>query len=287
MLYKKPKNLKYTTMCMYIDKKVAEGSLNDEEAQIVFEYLYHIAFMLAHKHKYFKESHYYEEFAIYLATDMINRLFYNPKLNKLDENGEPILKPIKSVLNYMKSIIYGRKCVFEKENYSQKITTFDNNLNYANTINLKLKDSLLYNQESNVDIYLETVSSTVKKVVYTNNHYLNDKLLMKNIYISCLLSVVNSFTFTQTDLKNMQNTYTLPDTKYKYIAKLYKLNRDNCTLLYHLDNSFYNYITVLVRKIFNELQKDLVYLSKEDVTISDSVLSDIVFLELDGKVNFD
>ena len=38
---------------------------------------------------------------------------------------------------------------------------------------------------------------------------------------------------------------------------------------------------------FNELQKDLVYLSKEDVTISDSVLSDIVFLELDGKVNFD
>ena len=218
---------------------------------------------------------------------MINRLFYNPKLNKLDENGEPILKPIKSVLNYMKSIIYGRKCVFEKENYSQKITTFDNNLNYANTINLKLKDSLLYNQESNVDMYLETVSSTVKKVVYTNNHYLNDKLLMKNIYISCLLSVVNSFTFTQTDLKNMQNTYTLPDTKYKYIAKLYKLNRDNCTLLYHLDNSFYNYITVLVRKIFNELQKDLVYLSKEDVTISDSVLSDIVFLELDGKVNFD
>ena len=233
----------------------------------MFEYLYHIAFMLAHKHKYFKENHYYEEFAIYLATDMINRLFYNPKLNKLDENGEPILKPIKSVLNYMKSIIYGRKCVFEKENYSQKITTFDNNLNYANTINLKLKDSLLYNQESNVDIYLETVSSTVKKVVYTNNHYLNDKLLMKNIYISCLLSVVNSFTFTQTDLKNIQNTYTLPDTKYKY--------------------SFYNYITVLVRKIFNELQKDLVYLSKEDVTISDSVLSDIVFLELDGKVNFD
>ena len=54
MLYKKPKNLKYTTMCMYIDKKVAEGSLNDEEAQIEFEYLYHIAFMLAHKHKYFK-----------------------------------------------------------------------------------------------------------------------------------------------------------------------------------------------------------------------------------------
>ena len=32
---------------------------------------------------------------------------------------------------------------------------------------------------------------------------------------------------------------------------------------------------------------DVKNLSKEDVTISDSVLSDIVFLELDGKVNFD
>ena len=39
MLYKKPKNLKYTTMCMYIDKTAAEGHSKEEEAQIAVEYL--------------------------------------------------------------------------------------------------------------------------------------------------------------------------------------------------------------------------------------------------------
>ena len=93
-LYTKPKNLKYVDMCIYIDGKVKEGNPTEEEINLIFEYLYHLSFMLAHKHKYFNESHYYEDFSIYFATEVLYRLFYNPKLKKLDENGDPILTPI-------------------------------------------------------------------------------------------------------------------------------------------------------------------------------------------------
>ena len=285
MLYTKPKNIRYVDMCIYIDNIVKRGDPTDKEIDLIFEYLYHLSFMLAHKHKYFNEFHYYEEFAIFFATEVLYRLFYNPKLKQIDENGEPILTPIKSVLNYMKSILYGRKCLFESKNYSQKIVNTDkNNFNSSFELHNKLRETLVYTMESDIDIYLKTVSSEIKKLVYSNCIYKNDKILLKNIYISCLLSVVNSFTFTKLDLDNISSTYILPESKYKYIDRLYKKNRDNCVILYNLDNSFYDYIKVMVRRIFTKLQKDISDLSKKDVDVSDETLSELVFLELDGKL---
>lgn len=285
-LYTKPKNLKYVDMCIYIDGKVKEGNPTEEEINLIFEYLYHLSFMLAHKHKYFNESHYYEDFSIYFATEVLYRLFYNPKLKKLDENGDPILTPIKSVLNYMKSILYGRKCAFEHMNYSQKITSKDTTtFDYNSNINSKLKDSLVYNLKTGIDIYLDTFSTEVKNIIYTTCKYKNDKVLLKNIYISCLLSVINSITFTQPDLESIKDTYTLPESKYKYINRLYKKNRDNCIILYNLPESFHDYILITVRRVFKQLQDDLITLGKPDHEISDDVLSELIYLELDGGLN--
>lgn len=285
MLYTKPKGLKYTDMCIFVDKVVKEGNPTEDEINLVFEYLYHLSFMLAHKHKYFNESHYYEEFAIYFATEILHRLFYNPKLEQVDENGDPVLKPIKSVLNYMKSIIYGRKCAFENMSYSQKITAASSDYNYDSNIATKLKDSLIYNIESGVDIYLNTFSKEVKHLVQTSSPYKNDKQLLKNIYISCLLSVINSITFTEAELKSIEDTYTLPKSKYKYINRLYKRNRENCVVLYNLSESYRDYITVLVRRIFKQLREDLIMMSKDEMEITDDILSELIYLELDGTLN--
>ena len=286
MLYTKPKDVRYVDMCIYIDQKVKEGNPSEEEINLIFEYLYHLSFMLAHKHKYFNDYHYYEDFAIYFATEVMYRLFYNPKLGKVDENGEPILTPIKSVLNYMKAIIYGRKCAFEHANYSQKITSSDEaGFDYSSNINAKLSDTLIYNIKSDIDLYLKTISKEIKNIVYSSNNYTNDKLLLKNIYISCLLSVVNSFTFTKLDLENIENTYSLPESKYKYISRLYKKNREDCILLYNLPYSYYDYIKITVRRIFKKLESDIRDLSKTNIGISEDVLSELVYLELDGKLS--
>lgn len=285
MLYTKPKDVRYVDMCIFIDKKVKEGNLSDKDVDLIFEYLYHLSFMLAHKHKYFNEFHYYEEFSIYFATEVMYRLFYNPKLKQKDENGEPLLTPIKSVLNYMKAILYGRKCAFEAANYSQKIIKEKAEFNYNSNINAKLKDTLVYNTETDIDIYLKTLSNEIKNIVYSSFKYKNENILRKNVYISCLLSVVNSFTFTQVDLDNIDSTYSLPDSKYKYIDKLYKRNRDQCVILYNLPDSYRDYIKITVRRIFKKLQEDIVYLNKDDVEIPDDILSELIYLELDGGFN--
>lgn len=273
-------------MCIHIDKITKRGNPTEEEINLIFEYLYHLAFMLAHKHKYFNKSQYYEDFAIYVATEILNRLFYNPKLTQYNEAGEPLLPPVKSVLNYLKSAIYGMKCAFEYLNYSQKITPINTTgFDYGSDINSKLKESLIYNIEAGIDIYLNTFSTEVYNIVHKSCPYKNDKVLMKNIYISCLLSVLNSVTFTQADLESIENTYSLPESKFRYINRLYKKNRDNCIILYNLPDSFYNYITVTVRRIFKQLREDIVALSKEETVITDDILSELIYLELDGTLN--
>ena len=57
--------------------------------------------MLAAKQKYFKTQSDYEEFASMLAYSTYQRMMNKEK------------SKIKSVLNYMKSVLYFRKCAFD------------------------------------------------------------------------------------------------------------------------------------------------------------------------------
>ena len=59
-----------------------------------------------------------------------------------------------------------------------------------------------------------------------------------------------------------------------------------CIISYKINETFRNYITVLVRKIWGLIESDIRLLSVEDHYVSDSVLADIAFSELDGRVVF-
>ena len=279
MLFQKPKDVKYTDMCIYIDNIVARGNPTTEEENKIYEYLYHLSFMLAHKHKYFNKSYYYEEFAMWFATEIIYRLFYNPRLNEIGEDGEPILSPIKSVLNYMKGIMYGRKVAFEQQTYSQKYSEFEEG-NYLYSFNGDPYDSL---KESDILLYISQISKTIKNIIYKKNFYKNDKVLMKNIYMSCLLTILNSLTLSERAKDKFENTYSSIDSKYRLLSRLYKENRANGLILYHLDQSMGDYITVLVNKSFKQLKNDLAELSSQSFSLSDSAMNNILFLEINGE----
>ena len=74
-----------------------------------FTYMYLLAYMLSCKAKYFKNIDDYDGFAYFLAYSTYSR--YQDK-NK---------KPIKSVLNYMKSIMYFRKLTYDRETFCEVI----------------------------------------------------------------------------------------------------------------------------------------------------------------------
>jgi len=121
MLYKKPNNLKYTTMAIYIDENIYKP---DHDQETIYKYLYFLAIMLAHKENLFNIEDEYEEFAIYYASQLYLRLT-NKKQFEYNDAGEPKLKRVKSILNYMKSTIGQRAAEFDKYEYdytSNKIT---------------------------------------------------------------------------------------------------------------------------------------------------------------------
>ena len=209
MIFPKPK-LKYTEMAMYIDDRVNSGdNLTESEIETIYIYLYHLVRMLAYTKKYFNKTEYYDEFSLTVAGDMMNRLIYNPKLHEYDESGELKMKPLKSVLNYLKMILYGRKVAFEQKTYSQKISR-DNgdivltDLSFANQIKNTKRDHI----NSNIKLYLGDLGKTLDTFIDEKCEF-NDYVINKNIKISCFISILNSIIFTQQVKDNINNKYKL------------------------------------------------------------------------------
>ena len=111
-------------------------------------------------------------------------------------------------------------------------------------------------------------------------------VVKKNIKISCYLSLLGSVIFTESVVDDVVSKYKTPKAKYSYLCGVYERNRENSIVLYHLDESLRNYIVVLVRRIYGLIESDIKLLNVEDHYVSDSVLADIAFSELDGRVVF-
>ena len=290
MTFTKPKNISYTDMCIYVDAKIQQDSITDDEASICYEYIYLIIYMLSVKNKYFNKEEYYDEFALSLASDVFYRLLINKKMHELDESGQVKMTKIKSCLNYIKTILYGRKVVFEQHNYSQKyldIEQLQDNYTPVYTSFIYSSDNLNFNLNANINIYFNSITKTIKQYLYDTSPYRKQPILMKNIYISCMLSLINSLTFTYTALQGINTKYVTQEAKIRYLYKLYKINRNNCVVLYHLNDSYYRYITVLVRQLYSLIKNDIKDLCKKDVFIPEDILMNISMMEIAGKEIYD
>lgn len=290
MIFKKPEDVSYTDMCVYIDRTIKRGDITEEEASLIYEYLFHIIYMLAINQRYFHKEEYYNEFAILTAGDVFNRLVMNPKLNEYNEDGTPKLDKIKSCLNYIKAILHGRKIAYEQSNYSQKfidIEQIDSDFMPVTTAYAYTRESTDFTLNLHLNIYFESISKTIKSYLKHNSPYRKDKLLMKNIYMSCLLSILNSLTFTASDVQNMKMKYVSSDAKTRYIDKIYARNRNNCITLYHLSSKYRNYITVLVRQLFTLMGKDIQEMCHSNINIPEDVLMSISLSEVLKRSPYD
>ena len=99
-LFKKSKNVSWTDMAIWIDENFYNEDCDLNKA---YEYMYLLASMLTSQHRYFNSQDDYEEFAAVLAYDTFKRMSSKNK------------SKIKSVLNYMKSIISFRKMAFNSK----------------------------------------------------------------------------------------------------------------------------------------------------------------------------
>jgi len=273
-LFKKPNNVRYVDMCIYIDNNIYRDNLTEEEQNTIYEYLYHLANMLARKANYFNQSQYYEDFAAYFASNVYFRLT-NPKQFQIDpETGEPKLTKIKSVLNYMKNVLYLRKIEFEQEFYSQvlspsmedTVVTYDMQYTFADKLSESIEDISSLDFDLCLSDICKTAKNFLKRIPYKTN-----KTVWNNIYLSCLLTLLNILTLPNKTIERINNLKYDIHNRPKAVDNLYKDSPENLVILYHLDDSMRDYIWVLVQEIRHLMAKDLSLTLKTYVPVTSTM----------------
>ena len=196
-MFKKPKDVTYTQMAIFIDENVYREDLDEETKATIFKYLYFLSNMLAAKARFFTSGIQYEEFSLYVASNVYLRLT-NKKQYQLNSDGLPKMTKLKSCLNYLKKVLYPQKVDFQQKFYSQTNVNIedetDTNIGY--TFLDKLIDSTDSIKICEFKEYLGNIDSPIRKY-FLDIPYKTNKVEWENIYISCLLTFLNSITFNE------------------------------------------------------------------------------------------
>lgn len=278
MIYSKPVGVKFTDMAIYVDGHVSdivETGKNPEVEEKVFRYLYHLCYVLACKAKYFKNFEDYDNYSVYAASQV-----YMGEKNKYIHQGEirrgEKIVPIKSCLNYIKTILYACKVNYQNQNFINIMNTDDVDTKDISAIRESLRDNVRADyrkemQEAVIDV-LDYMPQLVMKVC-KDTPYSKDKLMINRLYKSCLLSFLNSITLPEATIENLSRKVTDPNqTK---LNKMFSKERRDCIILWHLDGTMHDYIKVIMSRVKKEMSSSICEV-KQSYDLSDSVVDDIL-----------
>lgn len=259
-LFKKPKEMRWVDLAIWIDENFYK---KDCDYSTAYEYMYLLAYMLATKRRYFNSQEDYEEFAAVLAYDTFKRMSSTKK------------SKVKSVLNYLKSIMSFRKIAFNAQR-RQKIIDPQFDVEWDPVAYTELQKDAY--ETSNRDILSEGVIDllSITSSVIKNNIpkvFKIDKIEYNNIYKSCLLSMINRVTLPNVyfdKLDNKLDNYPNFDE-----VKFYKKYLNDDIILWHLDSRFENIVRLILNKTNNYLISEIKGLS-DDIKISDVDFSNIM-----------
>lgn len=263
--YKKPNNITYTQMCIWIDENAYKDDCDEE---MLFEYLYHISRMLAYKRKFFEKASYYDDFAILMAT----RIFMRFK-NKKQFSETKKLDKIRSVLNYAKSILYSTKLQFEEQYYAQNYVSMEDD-SYDYSLHDLVISSIDGLRVSDFKAYLGNIVETSKSFIYKLPY--KDKAEQCNLYTSCMLSFLNSVVLSNKNKKKLNELMRGGKLTPDRIDKFYKEERKNSIVLYHLDQSFKPYVQVIVNELRHLIAEDLTVVLNDRSIQSESNVKNIL-----------
>jgi len=257
----------YTDLCIYVDNNFYR---EDCDKELVYKYIWLIGNMLACKGKFFTNALDYQDFSSYLAYDVYSRMIDTSK------------PPIKSVLNYIKSIINFRKNAYRRESYSEIIDTskpeYDNFNEDLFKENYKT-DIEKYNHfrlESSITSLLSGIPTILKKNI--PRVYRGNSIEFENIYISCLITMLNSYTLPNesTEYLNMKEEGCPSFNEVNY----YRKHLDNKIILWNLPKSMETVVKIIINKTNSILVKEIREISTES-TISDDEFNSVAFSVLE------
>lgn len=271
--YIKPKNVSYTDMAIYIDKHIYS---NNYDENLVYEYLYLIIYVLACKARYFVKYEDYDDFALYMSSRIYMRLV--DKRQFQDIPGEKKLNKIKSVLNFIKHLLYPMKVDFQKENHTTLLNPdydegLDSNKLYDNTAD-SIKKDYKYGLSEDVIIIINGLPKIIKDEINISP-YKDDVVVSKNIYYSCLLSLLSNITLNNYNKNRLIRREEKNINNETIINKMYDEERHSETILWHLPDSMNTYIKVLCNKIRKTLAEEISE-TMQNYEVDDNTLRNIM-----------
>ena len=289
MSYKKPKDVSYVQMAQFIDKHAYDENKTPLMEQTLFEYMYHLFYMLACKKRYFVQIEDYDNFAKYGATRLYMR-YCSPRQFIDDENLEDgdkskKLEKIRSCLNYIKLIIYGAKVTYQKENYREVINpevedSFDP-IAYSHRMATIVQQDYYMGMEEDIVTEISKIGHKLDSII-NETPYKSDELTVKNLKISCLLTFLNSVTLNNTAARRLKrkinNKKLISDDM---IDKLYTKEKENSVILWHLDDSMKDYVQLLVNKVKNLICSRLKD-TQQSYELTDNVMEAILMTAFDA-----
>ena len=276
---RKPYNMKYTDLCIYIDKTIYERDennnpialrkLSNTEIENVYNYLYNIIYALSVKKKLFNKQQDYDDFSIETAGTLYIRL--TAKNQNYDQNATSN-RAIKSILNYIKGALLFMAITWRNTNYAETL-----NPEVDGTDDIEVARNYVYSQANDQFEYKR--KKAFAELFENFPKYVNDALNMsmfkKNklqkyqIALSEYLSLLNCLTIENkfkdiSDTKKSNKIYDQLKNKKDYI-----INYSNDTLITK------ELIDLQLRKTLFLLEDEKCNIEK-DYTPSDQELDNIL-----------
>ena len=242
MEWRKPAELRYTQLCMYIDANIEKLRNPGEYPEVedkIYNYLWLLVKALAIKKRMFQNFEDYDPYSFYAA----NRLFFALRKN-LTNTGKIIkgklIRPIKSSLNYTKTLLYPMKIEYQRETYKEIIDgEFTAKKFDSFAFNQKLQESAKSSQLGTdlFPTYLKDLFQGISKIIdetLDSSPFRPDTLEYKHIKITVMLNYLNDLPL------------------HKVLAK-----ESQPVVLWKLPKSMTNYIKVLIKEINTNLKKEI------------------------------
>lgn len=225
--YKRPVDVSFTDMAIYIDNNMWNDYKNEE---IFCRYIYHLCYMLACKRRYFVNIEDYDDFALYCTSRLYNR-FTDKEKSKL-----------KSSLNFIKNTLFFLKVDYQRlmfpVNYEYEFEKrkFNTDL-YKQTC----CDNLRHNYYlEDLDFFVDNfklIFQIVKNII-NESPFSKDKTMKHNLYMSVLLTLLNQLTLP----KNFE------ESKINVIDFLTNERKDGKIILWNVPDKLKDYVKFICNK---------------------------------------
>lgn len=264
--YKRPAGIKYTDMAIFFDSHIrdAEGERPDA---LMYQYLYHIVYMLACKGKYFSTKNFddfaeYDEFSLYAASRMYLRVIAN--------------KDIKSILNYAKFVVPKMRVDYLREKYSGVLVPEYDGEDVCQAIGNRLKDSVQADYNHGLSDEMERQFSRIPHYIrktLRNTPYRDDKVLCRRLYMSVLITILKSVTLSNGFLAKLNEDGS--QIRDEAILRAFEREKETSTTVWMLDNSWANYVELLANMTRQKIG-DNINGTAESFRLSDDDLNSIL-----------